>query len=170
MEEGYIKINRRLMSWEWYQDANTARVFIHCLIMANWKAGRFRGTEVPRGSFVTSLPSLCEDLNLTTQNVRTAINHLKSTGEITVTIYPHFRIITVNNYEKYQQDNRQDNSQLTGNQQASNRQVTAIEERKKRKKLKEGEEKLPAAPTDKTKQALKAIENLYFKKQGEAAT
>ena len=116
------------MSWEWYQDANTARVFIHCLIMANWKAGRFRGTEVPRGSFVTSLPSLCEDLNLTTQNVRTAINHLKSTGEITIKSTNKFSIVSIVNWEKYQgyeedankQINKQTNKQLTNNQQTTN--------------------------------------------------
>ena len=37
MEEGYIKLCRKLAAWEWYTDANTVRVFIHCLIMANWK-------------------------------------------------------------------------------------------------------------------------------------
>lgn len=136
MEEGYIKISRKLLAWEWYTDEKTMLVFLHCLLKANWKDGRFRGVEVPRGSFVTSLPSLCEELKLTTQNVRTAINHLKATGEITVKTYPHYRMITINKYNEYQYDNRQNNSQVTGNQQATNRQLTAIEEYKEYKNKK----------------------------------
>lgn len=170
MDEGYIKINRRLTSWEWYQDANTARVFIHCLIMANWKDGRFRGAEVPRGSFVTGRKKLAEELKMSEQSVRTALNHLKSTNEITIKTTPKYSIITVVKYNEYQSDNRQINQQLTNNQPTTNQQLTTIEERKKRKKLKEGEEKRSAAPTDKSKQALKAIENLYFEKAREAAT
>lgn len=55
---GHIKIDRRILEWEWYSDINTCRVFIHLLLKANWKDGRFQGTEVPRGSLVTSYSSL----------------------------------------------------------------------------------------------------------------
>ena len=51
---GHIKIDRRILEWEWYSDINTCRLFIHLLLKANWKDGRFQGTEVPRGSLVTS--------------------------------------------------------------------------------------------------------------------
>lgn len=158
MEEGYIKISRKLLAWEWYTDEKTMLVFLHCLLKANWKDGRFRGVEVPRGSFVTSLPSLCEELKLTTQNVRTAINHLKSTGEITVKTYPHYRMITINKYNEYQCDNRQDNRQLTGNQQATNRQLTAIEEYKNKKNNKN----IYSTPRKKTNEDLREIEELYL--------
>ena len=124
MDEGYIKINRRLTSWEWYQDANTARVFIHCLIMANWKDGRFRGAEVPRGSFVTGRKKLAEELKMSEQSVRTALNHLKSTNEITIKTTPKYSIITVVKYNEYQSDNRQINQQLTNNQPTTNQQLT----------------------------------------------
>lgn len=164
MDDGFIKINRRLLSWEWYQDANTARVFIHCLIMANWKDGRFRGTEVPRGSFVTGRKKLAEELKMSEQSVRTALDHLKSTNEITIKTTPKYSIITVVKYNEYQSDNRQTNQQLTNNQPTTNQQLTTIEEIKKRKKIKEGEEKAAAAPTEKSKKALKEIESIYFSK------
>ena len=158
MEEGYIKISRKLLAWEWYTDEKTMLVFLHCLLKANWKDGRFRGVEVPRGSFVTSLPSLCEELKLTTQNVRTAINHLKSTGEITVKTYPHYRMITINKYNEYQCDNRQNNSQVTGNQQATNRQLTAIEEYKNKKNNKN----IYSTPRKKENEELRNLEALYM--------
>ena len=124
MNGGFILLYRQITEWEWYQNPNTFRVFLHCLLMANFADGRFEGLDVKRGQFVTSLPSLSKQTKLTIQQVRTALDHLKSTGEITDKTYPKYRVITVVKYNDYQQDNRQINSQSTGNQQASNRQVT----------------------------------------------
>lgn len=163
MEGGFIKLSRKMLEWEWYTDQKTMSVFLHCLLKANWKQGRFRGIEVPRGSFITSLPSLCEELNMSTQSVRTAIDHLKSTGEITVKIFPHWRMITVVKYNDYQEDNRLDNSQVTGNQQASNRQVTAIEEYKNYKNGKKGRYMPTQGVLMETpEEELNEIENLYL--------
>ena len=136
IDEGYIKLHRKMLTWEWYTDTNTFRVFMHCLLMANWKDARFMGQEIPRGSFATSYPQIAKQTKLSIQNVRTAINHLKSTGELTVKTTPKFSVITVVNYCLYQDDNRVSNSRLTGNQQATNRQLTTIEEIKEYKKEK----------------------------------
>lgn len=130
IEEGFIKLHRKMLQWEWYTDINTKTVFLHCLFMANWKDSRFMGVDVPRGSFVSSYTQLAAQTKLSVQNVRTAINHLKSTGELTVRTTSKFSVITVINYNLYQDDNRQSNSQPTGDQQATNRHLTTIEERK----------------------------------------
>lgn len=86
------------------------------------------GETIPRGSFVTSLDSLAKELGLSVQEIRTALKHLISTGELTSKSTNKCRIITVVNYEMYQQVNKQPNSPLTGNQQATNKQLTTIEE------------------------------------------
>lgn len=86
------------------------------------------GETIPRGSFVTSLDSLGKELGLSVQEIRTALKHLISTGELTSKSTNKYRIITVVNYEMYQQVNKQSNSPLTGNQQATNKQLTTIEE------------------------------------------
>ena len=130
IEEGFIKLHRKMLQWEWYTDINTKAVFLHCLFMANWKDSRFMGVDVPRGSFVSSYTQLAAQTKLSVQNVRTAINHLKSTGELTVRTTSKFSVITVINYNLYQDDNRQSNSQPTGDQQATNRRLTTIEESK----------------------------------------
>ena len=121
---GYVQLHRKIVEWEWYKNPNTFRVFLHLLLMANYVDGRFEGQEVKRGQLITSLPNLASETMLTVQQVRTALNHLKSTGEITDKIFPKYRMITVVKYGEYQQDNRQVNSQATGNQQGSNRQST----------------------------------------------
>lgn len=124
MNAGFILLYRQITEWEWYQNPNTFRVFLHCLLKANFVDGRFEGVAVNRGQFVTSLPNLAKQTKLSIQQVRTALDHLKLTGEITDKAYPKFRVITVVKYDEYQRDNRQDNSQSTGNQQASNRPAT----------------------------------------------
>lgn len=140
MGEGFIKIHRSMLDWEWYKDTNTFALFFHCLLIANWKDGKFMGVAVPRGSFVSSYSQLAEQTNLSVQNVRTAISHLKLTGELTVKSHAKFSVFTVVNYNKYQDDNRLANTQLTDDQQAANRQLTTIEEYKEKKEKKEVKE------------------------------
>lgn len=135
MNEKWIKLHNKFLNWEWYKDTNTKIVFIHCLLKANWKAGKFEGYEIPRGSFVTSYKNLSEELSskhskVSIQSVRTALNHLVSTHELTIKTTNKFTIISINNYDLYQSINKQINTQLTNNQQTTNIQLTTIEEYK----------------------------------------
>lgn len=139
-DDGFIKLHRKMLKWEWYKDINTKVLFLHCLLKANWKDGRFQGIEVPRGSFVTSLSTLSEELSskeytFTVQNVRTSLKHLTLTGELTSKSYSKYRIITVNNYNEYQVANIVPNKHLTSSQQAANKQLTTIEEKKEIKEI-----------------------------------
>ena len=120
LEKGFVKIDRKITSWRWYQDNNTFRVFFHLIITANYEDREFETLTIKRGQKVTSYTSLADETGLSVQNVRTAINHLKSTGEITVNSHAKFSIITIKNYNQYQEDNRLINNQLTGCQQAAN--------------------------------------------------
>ena len=104
MGMGHIKLDRKILEWEWYTDANTCRLFIHLLLRANWKDGRFQGVKIPRGSLASSYSSLSDETGLSIKSVRTSLNHLKSTGEVAVERYPKFSVFTVNNYCLYQSD------------------------------------------------------------------
>lgn len=126
----YVKISRKILEWEWYTDINTKVLFLHILLKANWKPGRFQGTDVPRGSFVTSQQNLALETGLTLKNVRTALKHLENTGEVAVNRHPKFSVITIKNYDKYQSGG----SQVAVNGQSSGSQVATIEEGKKERK------------------------------------
>ena len=102
LENGYIKLHRSIVKWEWWSNRNTRDLFIYLLLAANIYDSRFEGHVIKRGSLVCSLPKLSAESGLTIQEVRTAIKHLKSTGELTVTKTPKFSIITINNYDKFQ--------------------------------------------------------------------
>ncbi|QVK17753.1 hypothetical protein KHQ81_13010 [Mycoplasmatota bacterium] len=79
---------------------------------------------IERGSFVTSYSNLGKELRLTVQNIRTSINKLKSTNELTVKTTNKYSIIYIKNYDDYQENNTQVNNQLTFNQQSTNNQLT----------------------------------------------
>lgn len=131
MDGGFIKIDRGILDWEWYSDINTTRLFIHLILKANWKDGRFQGQEIKRGSFVTSYPKLAEETELTVNQVRTSLSKLKSTGEITVKSQSKFSVITVKNYCLYQDISQANHSQITDKPQTNHSQITTIEESKK---------------------------------------
>lgn len=130
MDGNYIKISRSILEWEWYGNINTCRLFLHMLLKANWKDGRFEGQEVPRGSFISSYPRLADECDLTVNEVRTALKHLISTGEITVKAHAKYSVFTVVKYNDYQEVN----SQSTDKPHSINRRLTTIEERKKERK------------------------------------
>lgn len=98
----YIKLHRSMLEWEWYGKINTKVLFIHMLLKANWKEGKFQGKVIPRGSFVSSISKLAEETQLTVDEVRTAIKHLISTDEITKQNFSKYTVFTIKNYIKYQ--------------------------------------------------------------------
>ena len=128
----FIKLNRKIINWRWFSDANTAHFFIYCLLSANWKEGYFKSIKIERGQFVRTYGNMSAESGLSVQNIRTAIKHLISTGEITTKLTGNGRgatlVITVVKYEEYQQTNTKDNTfsnnQLTTNQQPTNDQLT----------------------------------------------
>ena len=120
----YIKIDRKILEWEWYKNLNTCRLFFHMLLKANWKDGRFEGKDIPRGSFVSSINALSEETGLTQREVRTAISHLKMTGELTSKSFNRYSIFTIQNYCLYQMSDTQNDRQSTDNRQAIDRQAT----------------------------------------------
>jgi hypothetical protein len=125
MPYGFIKLHRKFLNWEWYSDLNTKSLFLHCILRANHTDTKWRGINIKKGSFITSLPKLHQQTGLSIQNIRTSINKLKSTGELTDKTSNKNRIITITNWNLYQNTNRQTNRQLTDNQQTTNRQLTA---------------------------------------------
>ena len=38
MANRWVKLFEKITEWEWYKDSNTARVFFHLLVKANYKA------------------------------------------------------------------------------------------------------------------------------------
>ena len=102
MSGNYIKLYRSFLEWEWWHDANTSRVFLYILLMANWTDKKWKGTTIKRGSFVSSLSKIALATSLTVDQVRTAVKHLRDTKVITTESTPKNTVFTVVCYDKYQ--------------------------------------------------------------------
>ncbi len=102
MSNGWISLHRKLLDWEWYDDPNTMRLFIHCLLRANFEATKWRGIDIERGQFITSYSSLASELKLSPKQIRVALDKLKRTGEVASQSNSQHTVITVKNYLKYQ--------------------------------------------------------------------
>ena len=100
--EGYVKINRNILNWGWYNNLKTCHMFIHLVIRANYKENVFMGVKIERGQLATSHRTLANETGLTVDEIRTALKHLVSTNEITITRHSKFLVITVLKYSDYQ--------------------------------------------------------------------
>ena len=120
---GFIKVNRNILNWRWYGDDNTFRVFFHLLLKANYQDGEFEIHTIKRGQLVTGRKALAKELNISERQVRTALDHLKTTNEIAITPTSKYSIITINSYDKYQSvTNTSTNDRPTNDQQPTNNQ------------------------------------------------
>lgn len=129
-QNGWIKLHRQILEWEWYEDINCFRLFTHLLLKANHKEKRYKGIVVKAGQIVTSRDLLAQETGLSSQQVRTALTKLKSTNEITSVTSSQGTIIEVVNYEKYQLST----NEITEEQPTSNQRVTTNKNDKNNKK------------------------------------
>lgn len=174
MNGNFIKIDRKMLEWEWYKNEHTKNVFLHCLLKAHWKDTKIEGKTIPRGSFVSSIGNIAEELSLTPMEVRTALKHLKSTNELTSKGTNRNTVFTVTNYDLYQSkeqaeqqtDNKRttneqqtDNEQITSKEQTINKPLTTNEEYKEDKNIKNEEER------EECKECKKEIEDKPKKKE-----
>lgn len=145
---GYFVIYRELFSKPIWENSNSKQktILITLIAMANWKEKEWEhaGTKyiASPGQFVTSLEHIVKTCgkDITSQNVRTALNRFETLGFLTSKSTNKNRLITINNWALYQEilpkTNKQTNKKLTSNQQSTNNQLTTIEEYKEVKEEK----------------------------------
>lgn len=128
-KQGWIKLHRKILDWEWIEDTKTFSVFAVLLLMANHQDKKWKGILIKKGQLITSYAHIAAKFNdVSVQTVRTIINRLKSTGELTSKPTNKYSLITIVRYDFYQSDSLEltgkSTSKLTNNQQTTNKQLT----------------------------------------------
>ena len=124
LQNGFIALHRSLLRWGWHTDPATGWLFVNLLLMANWEDGEWQGMPVKRGQLVTGRKALAAQTGLSERQIRTALDHLKSTNELTIKSTNKFSLITIVNYNKFQDvqsDIDQQNDQQVDQRPTSNR-------------------------------------------------
>ena len=123
-ENGWIKLNKKILKWGWYSDANVKMTFLHLLLIATYEDCEYLGIKLKRGQAIIGSEKTAEQIGITRQQLRTALKKLEKFGEISKKSTNKFTIITVENYNKYQSVNRSSNQRITNEQPTSNQRIT----------------------------------------------
>lgn len=131
--DGWIKIHRKLLDWEWYDDGNVVRVFLHLLLTANFEPKKWHGITIERGQLATSVVNLASQVHLTSKQIRIALEKLKNTNEIDIQTTNKYTLITICKYADYQTqetaigqtngNQTANDGQTNGNQRATTKEI-----------------------------------------------
>lgn len=99
---GWVKLHRKLLEWEWYQDAHMVHLLVHLLLTASHEVRRYKGLTINRGQVVTSIKELAEALGASETSTRRRMKRLKSGGFLTIKVAHRITTITICNYDSYQ--------------------------------------------------------------------
>lgn len=140
MENGWIKLNKKILKWGWYSDVNVKITFLHLLLVANYEEGEYLGQKIKRGQAVIGLKATSKKIGISIQNLRTALEKLEKSGEITRKSTNKFTLVTIENYSKYQDrevvNNNDINKPLTNDQQTTNKPLTNDQQHLRNKEYK----------------------------------
>lgn len=146
MWDTWVKLYRNLLEKPiWKQSTPEQKtILITLLMMVNYTASEWEWEgkifTCEPGQIVTSLESIAQKSGkgISIQNVRTALKRFEKLGFLTDESTKSGRLITVENWGKYQgvdvEPNKEPNKDLTKSQQTSNKDLTPKKERKKGKK------------------------------------
>ena len=158
MAEGYIKLYRSLIDWEWYDDINVCRLWTHLLLTTNFKPGKWHGIEYESGQRIVSISGLADETGLSFKQVRTALDKLKSTKEVSTNRAYHgangMSVVTIENWDKFQSCDSEAACERADKGQAWGKLRATEEERKKERIYREdtnvsslSEQKIPTPKT-----------------------
>lgn len=99
---GYVKLHRKMLSWEWIGDANVVAVFVNILLRVNREAKRWKGIDIPTGSYFTSRHNLALACGLTDKQVRRALDLLEKGRTIERKRAGSGMLITLVKWDEYQ--------------------------------------------------------------------
>lgn len=100
--KGFIFLLRKIIEWRWFKFPRHLQMFIYLLEMANHKNVQFGKTEVKRGQLLTSHRTLREDLGCSLETINKVLKDLVETGEITKESTGNGTLISIPNYNEFQ--------------------------------------------------------------------
>ncbi len=125
-DEGFIRIYRSFLNWQWYSSYKEKDLYLHCILNANYQDKMYKGNLIKRGTFVTTYGKLQSVLGFSKQNVRTALSNLELTHHLTHTSSAKGLVITVVDYDKYYPLTQEVTRKVTHNQHITNNNTNKV--------------------------------------------
>jgi len=128
MNSGYIKLWRKSLDSPTWQNIKLWRFWEWCLLKASHKKHNqlvgFQSVTLLPGQFVFGRNIASKETGLSPQTVRTCKNHFEKSGKLTSKTTNKYSVITIVNWDTYQNNTNESTSKTTNNQPSSNQQVT----------------------------------------------
>lgn len=133
MDAGYILLSRGILDSDVFASQKLLKIWVWCMCKANFKDKSFplkigKGetiVKVKRGSFIFGRNKAEEELFIDGSTIYKLIHKLKELNMIEIESNNQYSIITINNYNTYQNS---ENYKVTSKEQPSNNQVTSKEQ------------------------------------------
>ena len=158
LDKGFLKLQRDILDWEWYQDGNTSRVMIHLLLKSNYMIKKWQGHVVNPGQLITSINNLSKELKLSENIIRTSLSKLKKTGYIVTESTNKFTMITITESDLYSGNtifnHKQNSNEYTSQELSNKHQITTTKKENKEKEIIERR--------DLFKKQIFAFQNIYL--------
>ena len=106
MEDGWIKLHRKMREWQHYQRPSVRLVFEELLFCANTKAGWFHGIKVERGETMASVSTIEEYTGFSRKTVIKALAMLEESGEIRREKCGNYTKTIICKFDHYQGENK----------------------------------------------------------------
>jgi len=125
MDETFITLHRKITKSACFQDADLLKVFIWCLVKANFKDREvIHGGQLinlKRGQFITGRFVASEELKMSEKKYRNRLDNLRRLNQIQQKGANKYTIISVVNYDYYQsgEDKRASKGPAKGQQRAT---------------------------------------------------
>lgn len=130
MVESWLKLHRKIIDWQWFSDPPCVSLFLYLLTKASIDKKTWKDEVLEPGQLIFGRASASLKTGLSEQQIRTAMNKLKSTNEITIKTTNKYSIITIVRWDEYQ-------AYQPANQPAINQQSTTSIELKNKRIIKE---------------------------------
>ena len=101
-DKGFIKIDRKIIDWKYYNKPDMLALWIHILINAYWQDGLSHGEQVKRGQFWTTYKELGQELGFGIAKIKRALMRLEIDKQIELKSTNKKTLISVVNYDIYQ--------------------------------------------------------------------
>lgn len=116
-DSGFVKLNRSILEWEWFQDSNAVHVLVYLLAAVNRLPGRWQGIDIAPGSIVTSRAKISAATGMSEKQVRLALDKLEQCGTITRDGAGKGQLVTLVKWAEYQIDTQREGRE-TGRERA----------------------------------------------------
>lgn len=103
---GWVKLHRKLLEWEWYQDAHMVHLLVHLLLTASHENREYKGLTIKRGQLATTTKELAEELGTSRTSIWRRLKRLEVERFVKLEVKQKETVITICNYDSYQESKK----------------------------------------------------------------